>query len=252
MIDFNDSKKMHMPGYTGHVPDDYLEDSTNQNRQTKKHIPGYGGYVPAIKSENLYGKTFGKCTQQSSTGEYDKGIDLSAEKKFKSTLQKEFVDQGRVHKETAAETLGGVDKKPDMYKRPIDPSIMNKFWGTGDRDEVVDQVHFERNKKTFYGVGNKPGQATQKRQIQEKEEAIKEFFGLPEKKEQEHVLPIPGYSGVSRRVAADNVFGMTYAEARRCADDSLKKINEEKGETLHENSKFVPEYNRAGPEDEFF
>jgi len=63
MIDFNDSKKMHMPGYTGHVPDDYLEDSANQNRQTKKHIPGYGGYVPAIKSENLYGKTFGKCTQ---------------------------------------------------------------------------------------------------------------------------------------------------------------------------------------------
>jgi len=32
--------------------------------------------------------------------------------------------------------------------------------------------------------------------------------------------PIPGYSGVSRRVQADNVFGMTYAEAQRRAKES--------------------------------
>jgi len=37
--------------------------------------------------------------------------------------------------------------------------------------------------------------------------------------------PIPGYSGVNRRVQADNVFGMTYAEARRMAGESLSKIN---------------------------
>ena len=29
--------------------------------------------------------------------------------------------------------------------------------------------------------------------------------------------PIPGYSGVSRRVQADNIFGMTFSEARRMA-----------------------------------
>jgi len=32
--------------------------------------------------------------------------------------------------------------------------------------------------------------------------------------------PIPGYSGVNRRVEADNVFGMTYAEACRRAKES--------------------------------
>ena len=53
-------------------------------------------------------------------------------------------------------------------------------------------------------------------------------------------------------MGADNIFGMTYAEARRCADESLNKINDEKGETLKMNSTFVPEYNRPPPEDEFW
>ena len=57
--------------------------------------------------------------------------------------------------------------------------------------------------------------------------------------------PIPGYSGVNRRVQADNVFGMTYAEARRMAGESLNKIDAEKSETLRETSKWVPEHKRA-------
>ncbi len=56
--------------------------------------------------------------------------------------------------------------------------------------------------------------------------------------------PIPGYSGVNRRVQADNVFGMTYAEARRRAHDSQFRIDEEKGMTLKTTSGFVPEYKR--------
>ena len=52
--------------------------------------------------------------------------------------------------------------------------------------------------------------------------------------------PIPGYSGFNRRVTADNVFGMTYAEARRMADESMCKIEKEKSETLRETSKWVP------------
>ncbi len=51
--------------------------------------------------------------------------------------------------------------------------------------------------------------------------------------------PIPGYSGVNRRVEADNVFGMTYAEAFRRAKDSLARIQTEKGETLKMTSTFV-------------
>ena len=56
--------------------------------------------------------------------------------------------------------------------------------------------------------------------------------------------PIPGYSGVNRRVQADNVFGMTYAEARRMAGESLNKIDQEKSETLRETSKWIPDHQR--------
>lgn len=57
--------------------------------------------------------------------------------------------------------------------------------------------------------------------------------------------PIPGYSGVNRRVEADNVFGMTYAEACKRANDSLNRIQQEKGETLKMTSTFVPSYKQA-------
>ena len=47
------------------------------------------------------------------------------------------------------------------------------------------------------------------------------------------------------RVEADNVFGMTYAEAQRRAKDSLARIQQEKGETLKLTSSFVVDYKRT-------
>lgn len=45
------------------------------------------------------------------------------------------------------------------------------------------------------------------------------FFGVETPQPKDVALklggPVPGYSGVTRRVGADNVFGMTYEEARR-------------------------------------
>ena len=68
------------------------------------------------------------------------------------------------------------------------------------------------------------------------------FYGIDEVHQDSSVPrlgePIPGYSGVNRRVTADNVFGMTYAEARRCAQESLNRIEAEKSETLRETSKW--------------
>ena len=48
---------------------------------------------------------------------------------------------------------------------------------------------------------------------------------------------------MNRRVQADNVFGMTYAEARRMAGESLSKIESEKSDTLRETSKWNPNKN---------
>lgn len=66
------------------------------------------------------------------------------------------------------------------------------------------------------------------------------FYGVeganPAKTVKQLGEPIPGYSGCNRRIQADNVFGMTYAEARKMAGESLNKINQEKIETLKETS----------------
>lgn len=45
---------------------------------------------------------------------------------------------------------------------------------------------------------------------------------------------------------------MTYAEARRRAEDSQTKIQQEKRETLKMNSKFQPAYKRPKEDEEWF
>ena len=200
----------------------------------------------------MFGKTYGKTTFKSSTGEFNWGPDLPSEKKFVSMLQKEFWDQKTVLFDTAAKIVG-VDKKEDIYKRPINPNTVNKFWGIDKvDDDVVNNVGLEESKKAFFASDPKFSTTEIQRRQQAQEEALKNFYGVPEKADPAGLVPIPGYSGVSWRVVADNIFGMTYAEARKCAEESLKKINDEKGETLKANSVFVPEYKRPPPEDEFW
>ena len=149
MLDFNDSKAAHMPGYTGHRQADYVEDvSVGQSGPGEKRIPGYGGHIPGIQAENMFGKTYGKLSK----APVEKGIDLPPEKKFRSMQQEEFVNQKKVSDFEPAAKIVGVDKQPDTYKRPLDPSLANKLWGTEDRDEVVEKVHFEKSKQAFYGV----------------------------------------------------------------------------------------------------
>ena len=78
------------------------------------------------------------------------------------------------------------------------------------------------------------------------EDAELAFFGVDQGQQKPPAFgePIPGYSGVNRRVGADNVFGMTYAEARRMAQMSQVRLDQEKKETLRETSKWVPEHKR--------
>lgn len=70
------------------------------------------------------------------------------------------------------------------------------------------------------------------------------FYGIEAQKNQAPPLgePIPGYSGVNRRIQADNIFGMTYAEARRRAMESQGRIDNDKGDTIKMNSTYVPDY----------
>jgi len=51
--------------------------------------------------------------------------------------------------------------------------------------------------------------------------------------------PIPGYQGVNRSFISENIFGQTYANSRKKADETLRKINEEKSAQLLKSSKFT-------------
>jgi len=73
------------------------------------------------------------------------------------------------------------------------------------------------------------------------------FFGMDEANKGHMIgAPIPGYSGTNRRINADNLFGMTYAEAKNAADQSQANIDQEKGNTNKVTSTFVPGYTGMG------
>jgi hypothetical protein len=68
---------------------------------------------------------------------------------------------------------------------------------------------------------------------------MSQFFGMDCKKTGQQLgAPVPGYSGSNRRINADNLFGMTYAEARNAATSSQGNIDCEKGNTLKHTSQF--------------
>jgi hypothetical protein len=205
-----------------------------------------------VASENIFGKTYGTVTEKSAVGDFVKGIDAPAEEKYRSMGMAEFQNQAQVNGKSAAQSVGIV-KHDDIYKKPIDPADVNKFWGIEEKemDQLVQDNQLLKNTDAFYGFDPKNYTTTLRVKHQSEEEAMKNFFAVEEKKELKIGQPIPGYSGVNRRVAADNVFGMTYAEARRRADDSQHKIQGEKGETLKMNSTFVPAYQRPNEEEEF-
>ena len=65
-------------------------------------ILGYGGYIPGVKSENVFGQTYGKTSYGSSAGTYLKGIDQPADVKYKSMFKHEYVDHSKFTHETTA------------------------------------------------------------------------------------------------------------------------------------------------------
>lgn len=91
MIDFK-AKKDFIPGYTGCVPQKTDDLSECQQISANGQIPGYIGYIPSVKPENLFGKTYGKITENCYNGRYHQGIDLPPAVRFTSTIKDTFVD----------------------------------------------------------------------------------------------------------------------------------------------------------------
>lgn len=111
--------KNSIPGYTGHKPEQLdTGKDIQQPVLPRKQIPGYGGYVPGVKSENVYGKTYGKTSFASSAKLFPKGIDQDPDVKFKSVMKGEFIDHAQVmHMHETTAQIVGVDRGEDLYKK---------------------------------------------------------------------------------------------------------------------------------------
>ena len=72
---------------------------TNQPTNSQSNnITGYCGYVSGIKSENVFGESYGKTTTAATKGKIVKGYDLDAGEKYKSMQQVAFQNQREVYK----------------------------------------------------------------------------------------------------------------------------------------------------------
>ena len=113
-----------------------------------------------------------------------------------------------------------------IFAQPVPPAAIAAFYGSADPG--VEDPFAER-----------PAAEQATTTEQSMDAAAPVFYGVDEPAKGLSLGgPIPGYSGVNRRVEADNVFGMTYAEALRKADESQKRICNEKGDTLKATSMY--------------
>ncbi|CAG9327207.1 unnamed protein product [Blepharisma stoltei] len=227
----------HLPGYTGHIPSGLDEEEGIGRNANQSHIPGYQGYIPSTKSENLFGETYGKITHKSLAGEFPKGLDTDPKDKYKSAYREQFINLSTVKEKTATEILGVQPKKgKDPIVIPIETQY--KFWAIEDEDR-----EFKAATNAFFGDSKVNFQDNNKGDDLQTTAEI--FFGREQQEEPiKHGEPIPGYTGVSRRVAADNIFGLTYAQSRASAHDGLSELKQEQKEILNQRANFVPDYRK--------
>jgi hypothetical protein len=88
-----ETKAGNLPGYCGYVPKQLIPEPQPTKPEARAHIPNYCGFIPGVRSENLYGKTYGKITEISATNTYNKGIDVPKVEKFRTTTSENFTDQ---------------------------------------------------------------------------------------------------------------------------------------------------------------
>lgn len=119
-----------------------------------------------------------------------------------------------------------------------------------DGDGIIQNATYQKNVGNFYADQSEACEKAQGNQSESAAMAV--FFGEdPPAKGQMVGQPIPGYSGSNRRIGADNLFGMTYAEARNAASQSQSNIDNEKGNTLIQTSKFMPAYEGKGTKNQW-
>ena len=69
-----------------------MKEISNQFKLTNFIIIGYSGYITGIKSENVFGETYGKTSYASSAKAFVRGIAHPPHAKYNTTMTAEFLD----------------------------------------------------------------------------------------------------------------------------------------------------------------
>ena len=126
-----------VPGYSGHIPAHILEQAEEKLPQVKTaQIPGYQGYVKSIKSENMFGKTYGKITDTIAKDSYHIGPDVQPIERYTSLNREAFCDLTKVKEKNVSEVVG-VCPAPEIYQAPIPKKIIYDFFGVQIKPEKV-------------------------------------------------------------------------------------------------------------------
>lgn len=232
----------YMAGYTGHIPKIQKEEFVNRIIHNK-HIPGYIGWIPSIKAENKFGESYGKETTKSLAETIPKGPDVPPYSRYTSTAREAFIDQRKVITPSTAELLG-ISSRRDLYKKPIPIDTINKYWGIdtikNQREEVVQKQTYEKNYEKFWSFIESNDLDYIERPPEDFNKSNNAFWGvLPEVQALHPELkydPIPGYQGTNRSIYAENIFGLTYKNSIRRAEELLDKIKNDKADQLYRSS----------------
>lgn len=154
-----------------------------------------------------------------------------------SMARQQHVDLSTVQERTATEILG-VQPRDEKPATVIPVATLNAFLGEDD-----EEAQYNRNKELFFT--NAGEYQPPPPQGQDFEENRRKFFNL-EKKEKpvKHGMPVPGYTGVVRRVEANNIFGVTYANSIKNSKEDLREKKQEEGFILQQRAMFTPDYRR--------
>jgi hypothetical protein len=238
----------YMSGYTGHIPHVQKEEYINRIVHTK-HIPGYMGFVSSIKAENKFGESYGKETAESLAGTIPKGADVPPYVRYTSTAREDYKDQSKVKTQSTAQLLG-ISEPNVVYKKSIPVDTINKFFGVhGKTDKencIMEKQSYERDYEKFWEfldsndldyIEKKPGDIN---------ESNMAYWGVQHSVQELHPElkydPIPGYMGTNRSIVSENIFGMTYKNSLRRADELLEKIKMDKAAQLYKSSTYQIKY----------
>lgn len=231
----------YLSGYTGHIPNIQKEEKINRIIHTK-FIPGYMGYVPSIYPENKFSESYGKETAKSLAGTIPKGSDVPPYMRYTSTSRETYINQRNVKTQSTAELLG-ISSRKISYKKPIPIDTINKYWGVDsikNDEETIKEQSYKRNYEKFWEFLDSNELDYVEPPVEDFPKSNRQYWGVMPSVQEEHpdlkYDPIPGYQGTVRSVVSENIFGLTYKNSLRSAENFLDKIKKDKAEQLYKSS----------------